>query len=112
MGIFWAGLSLLATGMASDSPPAIAVAPTAEDTACLKPGLPLADDPPPQLLRHARAQLDAYLACVDREVARLRAISPRDSAASQQSDRLRAEADRIAERWARYADRIRNRDRR
>lgn len=112
MGILWAGLSLLATGTVLDSPPAIAVAPPAEHAACLEPGLPLADDPSPQLLRHARAQLDAYLACVDREVARLRAISPPDPAALQQSDSLRAEADHIAERWARYADRIRNRDRR
>lgn len=78
----------------------------ADARVCLLPGLPLADEPSPQLMRAARAQLEAYRACAADEVARLRVIAP------ERADALRAEADRVGERWAQYEERYRARRRR
>lgn len=87
-------------------PLASAPAVEADARVCLLPGLPLADEPSPQLMRAARAQLDAYRACTAEEVARLRVVAP------ERADALRAEADRISERWAHYEERYRARKRR
>lgn len=80
--------------------------------ACVKPGLPFMDDPAPQVLRHARAQLDAYLACMAPELTRLRAEVHAGSDAARRRDAALAEVDRISERWRSYEDRARIRQQR
>lgn len=74
----------------------------ADRSPCLVPGLPLADDPSPQMMRAARNLVDAYRICMTDAIAALGRSAMPGPAIRRQRDEAIAERDRILERWDRY----------